>query len=88
LLAPSRRMVEVQVQDQGIGIPEAERERVFDAFYQVDSSSTREHEGTGLGLSIARRLVDAHNGKISVLSNQPSGTILRVMLPPAPPERL
>ena len=60
----SRRMVEVRVIDTGIGIPEEERERIFDAFYQVDSSSTREHGGTGLGLSIVKRLVDAHAGRV------------------------
>jgi two-component system sensor histidine kinase BarA len=84
LLVPSRRLVEVQVQDRGIGIPEQERERVFDPFYQVDSSSTREHEGTGLGLSIVKRLVEAHGGKVSVAANEPNGTILRVMLPATP----
>jgi signal transduction histidine kinase len=87
LLAPSRRMVQIDVQDHGIGIPEQEREKVFDAFYQVDSSSTREHEGTGLGLSIVKRLVDAHGGKVSVLANQPQGSILRVTLPAAALER-
>jgi two-component system sensor histidine kinase BarA len=88
LLAPSRKHVEVQVQDHGIGIPEQERERVFDPFYQVDSSSTRQHEGTGLGLSIVKRLVEAHGGKVSVAANEPSGTILRVTLPATPIERL
>jgi signal transduction histidine kinase len=88
LLAPSRRMIEVQVVDSGIGIPEQERERVFDPFYQVDSSSTREHEGTGLGLSIARRLVEAHGGRVTVLSNEPKGTILSVVVPTVPPDRL
>jgi signal transduction histidine kinase len=88
LLAPSRRSVEVQVEDHGIGIPEQERERVFDPFYQVDSSSTREHEGTGLGLSIVKRLVEAHGGKVSVGGNEPNGTILRVMLPVSTPDRL
>jgi hypothetical protein len=80
LLEPSRRMIEVNVIDTGIGIPEEERERIFDAFYQVDSSSTREHEGTGLGLSIVRRLVDAHGGTVRVSANQPTGAIFSVVL--------
>ena len=61
LLEPSRRMIEVSVADTGVGIPEEERERIFDAFYQVDSSSTRERE-TVLGLSIVKKIVDAHGG--------------------------
>jgi signal transduction histidine kinase len=76
-------MIEVSVIDSGIGIPEDERERIFDAFYQVDSSSTREHEGTGLGLSIVKRLVDAHDGIVRVGANQPSGAIFSVVLPAA-----
>lgn len=76
-----RPMVEVRVADSGIGIPESERSRVFDAFYQVDSSSTREQGGTGLGLSIVKRLVDAHDGTVHVESNEPRGTVFVVRIP-------
>jgi len=76
-----RTMVEVRVIDTGIGIPQSERERVFDAFYQVDSSSTREQGGTGLGLSIVRRLVEAHDGRVTIESNEPEGTVFVVTLP-------
>lgn len=76
-----RPMVEVRVADSGIGIPETERSRVFDAFYQVDSSSTREQGGTGLGLSIVKRLVDAHDGTVHVESNEPRGTVFVVRIP-------
>jgi two-component system, NarL family, sensor histidine kinase BarA len=81
LLAPARARIEVRVIDTGIGIPQRERGRVFDPFYQVDSSSTREYGGTGLGLSIAKRLVDAHGGKISIEDNEPKGTTFVVVLP-------
>jgi len=81
LLEPSRRMLEIRVIDTGIGIPEEERARIFDAFYQIDSSSTREHEGTGLGLSIVKRLVEAHGGKVFVTANQPTGAVFSVVLP-------
>jgi signal transduction histidine kinase len=83
LLAPLRTMLEVTVADTGIGIPSSERARVFDAFYQVDSSSTREYGGTGLGLSIVKRIVDAHGGTVEVRSNEPARTIFVVTLPSA-----
>lgn len=81
LLGARRIGVELRVADTGIGIPEAERTRVFDAFYQVDSSSTREVGGTGLGLSIVKRLVDAHDGTVRIESNQPRGTVFIVTIP-------
>jgi signal transduction histidine kinase len=84
LLAPARARVEVRVLDTGIGIPARERVRVFDPFYQVDSSSTREYGGTGLGLSIVKRLVDAHGGKITIEDNEPQGTVFVVVLPLGP----
>lgn len=85
LIAPSRSHVEVRVMDTGIGIPENEREKVFDPFYQVDSSSTREYGGTGLGLSIVKRLVESHEGTIRIEENAPRGAIFVVTLPiPSP----
>jgi signal transduction histidine kinase len=81
LLGAQRPAIEFRVADTGIGIPEAERERVFDAFYQVDSSSTREQGGTGLGLSIVKRLVDGHDGAIRVDGNSPQGTVFVVSIP-------
>jgi signal transduction histidine kinase len=83
LLEPQKRMIEVRVMDSGIGVPEEERDKIFDAFYQIDSSSTREHEGTGLGLSIVKRLVDAHGGRVSVSANAPTGAVFSVFLPVA-----
>ena len=81
LLGARRTGVELRVSDTGIGIPESERARVFDAFYQVDSSSTREAGGTGLGLSIVKRLVDGHDGTVRIESNQPRGTVFVVTIP-------
>jgi signal transduction histidine kinase len=81
LLSAKRTAVEVRVADTGIGIPASERERVFDAFYQVDSSSTREQGGTGLGLSIVKRLVDAHDGSVRIEDNDPRGTVFVVTIP-------
>jgi two-component system sensor histidine kinase BarA len=81
LLGARRTAVELRVVDTGIGIPESERGRVFDAFYQVDSSSTREAGGTGLGLSIVKRLVDAHDGHVRIEANQPRGAVFVVTIP-------
>ena len=81
LVAPTQRRLEVRVADTGIGIPPGERDKVWDAFYQVDSSSTREYGGTGLGLSIVKRLVEAHGGTIQIEGNSPQGTVFVVALP-------
>jgi signal transduction histidine kinase len=82
LMATAERpAIEFSVRDSGIGIPPEQRDRVFDAFYQVDNSSTREVGGTGLGLSIVKRLVDAHDGTIRVEGNEPQGTAFIVTLP-------
>ncbi len=92
LVAPMRPVVEIRVADTGIGVPEDERERVFDPFYQVDQSSTREFGGAGLGLSIVKRLIEAHHGNIRVEANDPTGAVFVVTLPAArssllPPSR-
>ena len=81
LLAAARPAVEIRVADTGIGIPDAERERVFDSFYQVDSSSTRQQGGAGLGLAIVKRLVEAHDGTIRIEANRPCGTVVVVTVP-------
>jgi signal transduction histidine kinase len=85
LLAPTHARVEVRVIDTGIGIPPRERLRVFDAFYQIDSSSTREFGGTGLGLSIVKRLVEGHRGAIRIEDNDPRGTVFVITLPQPEP---
>jgi len=81
LLAPVRREIEIRVKDSGIGIPDHERTRIFDPFYQVDQSSTREQGGAGLGLAIVKRIVEAHLGRIRVEENTPRGTVFVVNLP-------
>jgi signal transduction histidine kinase len=81
ILSNRRAAIEFRVSDTGIGIPVEEHDRVFDAFYQVDSSSTREQGGTGLGLSIVKRLVDGHDGRVSVGANQPNGAVFSVVVP-------
>lgn len=74
-------VVLVTVRDTGIGIPQDKLHRVFDSFYQVDGSSTREYGGTGLGLAIAKSFVEAHGGTIQVESEVGKGSVFRFVLP-------
>lgn len=69
------------VSDNGIGLARRHIHRIFDRFYQVDSSLTRKAEGCGLGLSIVKFIVDAHKGKITVESKPGKGSTFTVRLP-------
>ncbi|MCW9097584.1 MAG: ATP-binding protein, partial [Ignavibacteriaceae bacterium] len=73
--------VEIRVSDNGIGIPKERIDKIFDRFYQVDSSHTRENEGTGIGLALTKELVELHKGKIEVESKEGKGTTVTVTLP-------
>jgi signal transduction histidine kinase/ligand-binding sensor domain-containing protein/CheY-like chemotaxis protein len=73
--------VQITVKDTGIGISEEELPKLFDRFYQVDSSQTREHEGTGIGLALTKELVELHHGTISADSKFGSWTEFTVTLP-------
>ena len=66
--------IEIVVKDTGIGISEEALPHIFDRFYQVDSSQTREYEGTGIGLAIVKELIELHEGKIEVKSTKGKGT--------------
>jgi signal transduction histidine kinase len=71
----------VAVSDTGVGIAPEDRERIFEEFQQVDSSSTRKKGGTGLGLAIARRIVELHGGRIWVDSTPGRGSTFAFTLP-------
>ena len=70
----------LSVRDTGIGIPEADLDRVFERFYRVDKSHSRETGGTGLGLSIVKHCALLHNGEISIESSVGKGTCITVKL--------
>jgi signal transduction histidine kinase len=73
--------IEIAVADEGEGIPENERERVFNRFYRVDKSRSQSVPGTGLGLAIAKHLTVLHGGRIEVDSPTLRGATFRVLLP-------
>lgn len=73
--------MKIEVKDTGIGIPTSKLELIFDDFFQVDSSSTRQHQGAGLGLAIVKRLVMLMDGKIHVDSALGKGSTFTVELP-------
>jgi two-component system sensor histidine kinase VicK len=71
----------MEVCDDGIGIPEKDRDRIFERFYRVDKARSRESGGTGLGLSIAREIVQRHNGTLALVPHDGPGTTIRLTLP-------
>ena len=73
--------VRVNVRDTGIGIPKEDQERIFERFYRVDKSHSKEIGGTGLGLAIARNAIIMHRGAIKVHSMEGEGTTFTVRIP-------
>jgi len=73
--------VRVQIEDTGIGIPKEEIERIFDKFYQIDSSLSREYPGVGLGLTVSKSIVEWHGGEILAESETGVGSRFTVVLP-------
>ncbi len=73
--------VKIIVADTGIGINPGDVPKIFDRFYQVDSSQTREYEGTGIGLAIVKEIIQLHKGTISVKSATGKGTEFSIQLP-------
>lgn len=71
----------LQVADTGIGIPKKHQERIFERFYRVDKSRSKERGGTGLGLAIVKHIAAEHHARISLESEEGIGTIITVMFP-------
>ncbi len=81
LLRKNNEVAEISISDQGVGIAEADIERIFERFYRVDSARSRDTGGTGLGLSIVKHVISNHGGDIQVWSDPGTGSTFTVLLP-------
>jgi signal transduction histidine kinase len=70
-----------KIADNGLGIPDTEKKKIFQKFYRIGQEETRKTKGTGLGLYIVDRILELHKGKVSVRDNDPQGSIFEVVLP-------
>ena len=75
------RQLIFSVADDGLGISDADKKKIFDRFYRVDKARTRQKGGFGLGLSLAKQILDTLNGSIIVKNNLPKGSIFEIRLP-------
>jgi signal transduction histidine kinase len=73
--------VKLQIIDEGIGISNEEKQRIFDKFYRIGNEDTRKTKGTGLGLYIVKNIVKLHSGVVSVSNNTPQGSIFEIIFP-------
>ncbi len=80
-LNADHRYFYVRIEDNGIGIPDEDQERVFERFYRVDKSHSKEIGGTGLGLAITRNIVLMHRGEIKLYSKEGEGTTFQLRIP-------
>lgn len=72
--------VKLQVSDEGKGIPDEEKEKIFNKFYRLGNLHTKNAKGTGLGLYLTKKIIDHHNGEITVSDNSPQGSIFEITL--------
>lgn len=80
-LTETDREYTIGVADLGEGIPDREKKKVFEKFYRMEDESKRKTKGTGLGLFLSNRIVQDHQGKMTLLNNHPSGSVFNVVLP-------
>lgn len=75
-----KNLIQLSVQDTGVGIPQSRMKEIFEPFHQLDGSSTRRYGGTGLGLSLVRQIVEAHGSLLDVKSTEGKGTTFKFPL--------
>jgi signal transduction histidine kinase len=81
------KYLQIVISDTGRGIPAKDREKIFEEFYQVDRSISRDYEGMGLGLALTRRFVDKMLGTVRVESAPGEGSVFTIHLPLRPPDK-
>ncbi|WP_340377971.1 ATP-binding protein [Streptomyces sp. SS7] len=81
--APGGDLIEIAVTDQGIGISDKDKERIFERFYRVDPARSRQTGGTGLGLAIVKHVAASHGGEVTVWSAEGQGSTFTLRLPEA-----
>ena len=72
---------EIEISDEGVGIPKEDVNKVFDRFYRVDKSRSRELGGNGLGLSIAKKIIESNDGNVYLESKINEGTTIHIEFP-------
>lgn len=77
-LFKNEKNVVLEIADHGVGIPVAEKEKIFQKFYRIGNEETRRTKGTGLGLFICKHIIEEHRGKIFISDNSPNGTVFKV----------
>lgn len=82
-LTEAARRIHLTVSDEGYGVPEEEKKKIFEKFYRSGEENTRKAKGTGLGLYLCKKIVESHNGYISVTDNYPSGSSFAASFPVA-----
>ena len=80
VLGEERNTINLQVRDEGKGIADEEKKKIFNKFYRVGNSATKQAKGTGLGLYLTKRILQQHNANISVTDNHPTGSIFTLSL--------
>lgn len=78
-LEETNKQITLMVKDEGIGIGDDEKKKIFDKFYRIGDESTRKTKGTGIGLYLCRKIVKDHNGNIGITDNKPNGSIFKVI---------
>jgi len=81
LLSEEKTSIQLQVKDEGKGIADEEKKKIFTKFYRIGNSATKAAKGTGLGLYLTQGILQRHNANISVTDNNPGGSIFTITLP-------